>query len=193
MERSRTRVGVLGDRLKGMKLVLMGLRGSGKSTLGGRLASERGLRFIDLDERTPGELGARTVAEAWALFGEPAFREAEVRALRAAIADDPGILALGGGTPTAPGAAEIIRGFKGHAGAARVVYLRASAAVLSARLRASGMAGRPSLTGADPIGEVAAVLAARDPLYMSLADAVVDVGGKSEGEALADLAVLLAG
>lgn len=175
-----------------MKLVLMGLRGSGKSTLGGRLALEHGLRFIDLDERTPAVLGARTVAEAWARFGEPAFREAEVRALKAAIAEDPGVLALGGGTPTAPGAAEIIRGLKGQVGTVRVVYLRASAAVLGARLRASGMAGRPSLTGADPIGEVAAVLAARDPLYVSLADVVVDVGGVSEQESLADLAALLA-
>src|SRR5262245_23946845 len=67
-----------------MDLVLMGLRGSGKTTLGQRLADRYELRFVDLDRRTPGEFGVRTVAEAWAKYGEAAFREAEVRALRKA-------------------------------------------------------------------------------------------------------------
>src|SRR3954471_181193 len=95
-----------------MNLVLMGLRGSGKSTLGRRLASKYRLRFVDLDERTPGYLGVRSVSEAWTKYGESSFREAELRALRAVIAEEPNILALGGGTPMAPGAEEVVRGLK---------------------------------------------------------------------------------
>jgi shikimate kinase len=176
-----------------MDLVLIGLRGSGKSTLGERLAQRHKLRFVDLDVRTPAEFGVRSVAEAWATYGEAAFREAEVRALGRAIAEDPDILALGGGTPTAPGAEDMIRALRGPPGAprSRVVYLRAPAEVLAARLEAGGVTDRPSLTGEDPIREIGAVLAFRDPLYRDLADDIVEVGALSEREALQALAVIL--
>src|SRR3954471_2792839 len=95
-----------------MNLVLMGLRGSGKSTLGRRLASKYRLRFVDLDERTPGYLGVRSVSEAWTRYGEAPFRQAEVRALRAVIGEDPEIVALGGGTPLASGGEQLVRGLR---------------------------------------------------------------------------------
>jgi shikimate kinase len=174
-----------------MDLVLMGLRGSGKSTLGRRLASTYRLRFVDLDERTPGLLGVRSVSEAWTKHGEAAFREAEVRALRAVIAEDPDILALGGGTPMAPGVRGLVSGLKSESDArSRVVYLRADAPVLRERL-AGKMAGRPSLTGGDPLGEIEAVLAVRDPVYCALADQVIDVGELNEDESLALLVGIL--
>jgi shikimate kinase len=176
-----------------MKLILMGLRGSGKSTIGRRLAERHGLAFIDLDDQTPGVLGAASVAEAWSRHGEAAFRVAEVAALRAAIEEDPAILALGGGTPTAPGAAEILAGLRTPQGdRPRLVYLRAPAAVLAGRLAAGGVAGRPSLTGADPIGEIGAVLAARDPLYRRIADEVLDVSDLDTEAICAALERLLA-
>lgn len=176
-----------------MHLVLMGLRGSGKSMLGARLAARHRLRFVDLDQRTPGILGVRSVAEAWNRYGEAAFREAEVAALREVIDEDPEILALGGGTPMAPGGADLVRSLKEPAGASRprVVYLRADAATLARRLRESGVADRPSLTGTDPINEIAQVLAMRDPVYLALADAVVETGRLDLEGALRELDSML--
>ena len=156
-------------------LVLIGLRASGKSTLGVQLAARTGRAFLDLDERTRLDLGAHTVREAFEERGQAAFRAAEARALRAVIGEvnrgSPGIIALGGGTPTAPGAEALLRAWQREG--ATLVYLRAPAAVLAKRLRAA-LGDRPSLTGADPIDEIEAVLAQRDALYMALADAVVD-------------------
>jgi len=87
------------------------------------------------------------------------------------------ILALGGGTPTAPGAEALLRA---RAPGWKIVYLRAAAEVLSARIREGK--GRPSLTGGDPAEEVGEVLERRDPLYLALADEVIDVGaGDAEG------------
>jgi len=175
-----------------MKLVLMGLRGSGKSTLGRMLAQRRGLRFVDLDARTPAILGSGSVAEAWARHGEAGFRVAEAAALRGVIQEDPDILALGGGTPTAPGAEQLIQELKGPPETSpRLVYLRATADQLADRIRAGGLLQRPSLTGTDPISEIEAVLAARDPLYRQLADAVVEVGDLDIAGALAALDALM--
>jgi shikimate kinase len=174
-----------------MNLILMGLRGSGKSTLGHRLAAKHRLHFVDLDQRTPGYLGERTAAEAWLKYGEASFREAELRALHAAIAEEPDILALGGGTPMASGAEEVVRGLKSPSDTfSRLVYLRASAPVLRARLEGK-MAGRPSLTGGDPLEEIENVLAVRDPVYRALADEVVEVGELTEHEALLALDQIL--
>jgi shikimate kinase len=166
-----------------VKLILMGLRGSGKSTLGRKLSERTGLAFVDLDEMTAARLNAGSVAEAWAKHGQAAFRVAEVEALRAAVAEDVGILALGGGTPTAPGALEVLRGLK-RVEPPRIVYLRATAAALEARLRRTDVSTRPSLTGKDPVAEIADVLAVRDPAYRELADLVLEVGGMSEAGAV---------
>jgi len=176
-----------------MDLVLMGLRGSGKTTLGERLALRHRLQFVDLDRRTPGLLGLGSVADAWSTYGEALFREKEVEALRAVIAEDPNILALGGGTPLAPGAEPLIKSLKSPApNRSRLVYLRATARALRRRLGPQGMQGRPSLTGRDPLDEIEEVLAARDPLYRALADEVLEVGDLSEREALDALTAIRA-
>lgn len=157
-----------------MNLLIIGLRGSGKTTAG-RLAAQRlSLPFVDLDDLTPVVLGHRTVRSAWDACGQDAFRRAETVALASAVTRDQRVIALGGGTPTAPLAADLIEHERAQ-GRARVVYLWAPASVLRARL-ASSLGDRPSLTGVDPLEEIEAVLAARDPLYRRLADAVVDAG-----------------
>jgi len=167
-------------------IVLMGLRGSGKSALGPRLAERLGRPFIDLDAVTVAYLGEGTLRELWDRHGEARFRQAEYRALvnQAFPRTNPGpVVALGGGTPTAPGAADFLRNARAR-GLCVTVYLRAAPETLRARLATADNTDRPSLTGADPLGEIDAVHAARDPLYRELADAVVETDGLDEAAAL---------
>src|SRR5690349_2822005 len=105
-----------------MIVLLIGLRGSGKTTIGRTLAERLSLSFADLDDLTVKALGATTVSEAWRTHGEAAFRRAEATALKIRITTDSQVLALGGGTPTAPGAGDVIRAAQKQG--ARVVYLR---------------------------------------------------------------------
>jgi len=149
-------------------LLLMGLRGSGKSTIGRELARRQQRAFIDLDDRTCALLGVASASEAFATLGQSAYRDAETKALKAALDQSGAIIALGGGTPTAPGAADLIRA-AAAAGRAVAVYLRCTPAELRARLTGRIDARRPSITGADPLDEIEAVFAQRDPLYQSLA------------------------
>ncbi len=160
-------------------IVLMGLRASGKSTLGAALANRLSRPFVDLDDRTLALLGVPTASEAWDRLGEPAFRAAEVRALHGALATPGQVIALGGGTPTAPGAAELLRGAQNT----RLVYLRCQPHVLRERLSRSGGPGanRPSLTGKDPLAEIDTVFAQRDPLYRSLATHVIESSASPTG------------
>ena len=162
------------DHAPARTIALIGLRGSGKTTVGRRLASRLALPFIDLDTRTPGFAGEASVAEVFAKQGEAAFRRAETRALDAALREPASVLALGGGTPTAPGAAEALRRAR-DAGTVIIVYLRADGAALRSRLANASHEHRPSLTGKGTLDEIEHLLAARDPLYLSLATHVVEV------------------
>lgn len=171
-------------------ILLIGLRGSGKSTLGRELADWLGLGFADLDDLTLRSMGFASVKEAWAQAGEAAFRAAEAQSLRDAIGaceEQGGVIALGGGTPTAPGAEVCIRGSD-----AVTVYLRGEPSLLKARLSGGASDDRPSLTGGDPVAEIETVFARRDPMYSALADRVLELRAQEEpDETLARLVGLL--
>jgi shikimate kinase len=167
----------------GRSLVLVGYRGAGKSTVGAMLAARLGVGFVDTDalvERLTGE----PVAKLFASGGEARFREAEVKALEALDAARPCIVATGGGAVITDRGRRAIRGL------GTVVWLRASAAVLSARIAGSD---RPPLTGLSAEAEVEALLEARAPLYASLADAIVDAGERPAVEICDDLQQLWRG
>lgn len=167
------------------RLYLLGLRGSGKSTLGRRLALALQCPFVDLDDVTTRVLKQATAADALRLLGEPAFRDGEAAALRDPSVLSAGVVALGGGTPTGKRSAQLLA--DQQLAGARLIYLRAEASTLRARLATTNLATRPSLTGADPLIEIEVVLARRDPLYLEIADEVVQVDGMSEDAALAKL------
>lgn len=159
--------------------------------MGRALAHALARPFVDLDDATAALMNATSAAEAIGSQGISAFRLAETRALGNALkCVTPQVIALGGGTPTAPGAADVLRAAK-H-GQARMIYLRAQPATLQTRLRQSDTTTRPSLTGASVIDEVPVLFAQRDGLYRDLAAHTMDIDTMDEPQALASLRLLIA-
>ncbi len=81
------------------KAVLIGLPGSGKSTIGRRLAKALGVGFLDTDAAIEQRTG-RPIAEIFATDGEREFRRIEEEVVRAALTEHDGVLSLGGGAVT---------------------------------------------------------------------------------------------
>jgi shikimate kinase len=157
-------------------LILLGLRGSGKSTIGAIVASRLGTPFADLDDRTAA-LGGAPCAELLRTHGQEAFRRIELRALQAELArveprNAPAVLSLGGGTPTLE-ASRLLLATARDRGLSRLVYLAAGADTLRQRLRGTDLATRPALLGEDPLAEIDRLLADRDALYRELADQTI--------------------
>lgn len=156
-----------------MHLVLIGLRGSGKTTAGRSTANLLHRPFIDLDDRASAVCGVDP-ATCFATRGEEAWREAEASALLEALAEPtPSIIALGGGTPTAPGAEQALDAARAE-GIARIVWLDAAPDVLAARIAHDQ--ARPPLTDLDPLAEMKEIDARRRPLFERLADEQLDTG-----------------
>lgn len=153
-------------------LLLIGLRCSGKTTLGLATARSVTCPFEDLDQRVLQALDCATVTQAFERHGEQGWRTAEGQALREAMQQpDARVLAVGGGTPTAPGAAAAMREAQ-RAGWLRVALLHPGPRELARRLTAH-RGDRPRL-GADDADEVARLCHQRLPLYRSIADITVD-------------------
>ncbi len=154
-------------------IVLLGLRGSGKTTLGRVLSLRLGCPFTDLDERVRARLGLPDLASAFRHLGEPAFREAERAELEAYLANasGPAVLALGGGTPTFAASRELLESARNQ-GRVKLVLLDAAPAVLGARVAATP-GDRPLLVGASYSEEAQILSERRVPLYRELAQCAV--------------------
>ena len=162
------------------RIVLIGMRGAGKSTLGRALAARLSRPFVDIDELI-GELAGRPADVVLARDGEPAFRALEERALRLAAGRAGAVVATGGGSVLhADAFASLARG-------ARVAWLDAPPEVLLARASAHP---RPPLTNLPPLDEIRAVLARRAPLYRAAADFIIQVGPGAPDPILALLSTL---
>ena len=155
------------------QVILIGYRGSGKSTIMAAVARALGVPAKDLDALIEQRVGT-SIAAMFATQGEQAFRAVEAEALRAALAAGPAVIATGGGVVELAANRECLGACSGV-----VIYLQAAAEVLAARLAADD-GGRPSLTGAGVVAEVASVLERRDPWYRAVADAVVGVDAPVE-------------
>ena len=163
-------------------LILIGLRASGKSTLGALLADSLSVGFVDLDDVTSALLKADGAGAAIATHGINTFRDAEAKALESVLAQSNQVIALGGGTPTAPGCNAMLEKCT-----SRVIYLRALPTTLQDRLKATDNTDRPTLVGSGVIDEVQTLFDQRDNLYRSLAESVIHTDGLSQDSAMAAL------
>ena len=149
------------------RIFLIGPRGSGKTSLGTVLAQKLGFSFTDTDDLVRAEAGL-DVAGIVAVEGWEGFRRRESVALRSA-ARLRSVTATGGGMVLDPAN----RAFMRTSGL--VLYLRVPLEELHRRLTADLKPGqRPSLTGKEPLEELAGVLAEREPLYREAAHIIVE-------------------
>lgn len=153
------------------KAVLVGLPGSGKSTIGRRLAKALGVGLLDTDVAIEQRTG-RSIADIFATDGEQEFRRIEEDVVRAELADHDGVLSLGGGAVTSPG---VRAALAGHT----VVYLEISAA--EGVRRTGGNTVRPLLAGPDRAEKYRALMAKRAPLYRRVATMRVDTNRRNPG------------
>ncbi len=155
------------------RVLLVGMMGAGKTTVGSLLAERLGWVFVDSDAEILARSG-RSVAEIWRAGGEAAFRAEEAAALAGALdRREPTVFGIAGRAVLDPANRELIRRSR------PVVWLRADPATLAARV--GDGSGRPLLDG-DPAGNLRRLDTERRALYAGLADLVVDVDGLDPGE-----------
>ena len=163
------------------KAVLIGLPGSGKSTIGRRLSKALGLTFLDTDAEIERRTG-RTIAEIFGTDGEPGFRRIEEEVIRAALHDHEGILSLGGGAVTADGVRDALAGHT-------VIYLEISAA--EGVRRTSGGTVRPLLAGPDRAEKFRTLMSERVPLYRRVATIRINTNRRNPGAVVRTIIGLL--
>jgi shikimate kinase len=153
------------------KAVLVGLPGSGKSTIGRRLSKALGVSLLDTDMAIEQRTG-RTIADIFATDGEAEFRRIEEDVIRAALNEHDGVLSLGGGAVTSPG---VCAALAGHT----VIYLEISAR--EGVRRTGGNTVRPLLAGPDRAEKFRALMEKRIPLYQRVATIRVDTNRRNPG------------
>lgn len=153
------------------KAVLVGLPGSGKSTIGRRLAKALDVNIYDTDNGIETAAG-RTIADIFAADGEPEFRRIEESVIRQALDQQDGVVSLGGGAVLTPGVRESLAGHT-------VVYLEISAA--EGIRRTGGSVVRPLLAGPDRAEKYHALMSQRVPLYREVATIKVNTDRRNPG------------
>ena len=148
-------------------IVLVGLMGSGKSTIGRRLASRLGMRFADADDEIEKAAGM-TISDIFARFGEDHFRDGERRVIARLLTGKPLVLATGGGAFMHDETRALIQA------SSLSIWLDADIATLVNRVSRRGH--RPLLKGRDPAEVLGDLAAVRNPVY---AEAHLRVGSAS--------------
>lgn len=166
------------------RIALIGLRGAGKSTLGQRLAAERGCLYVELDREIERESGL-PLSELFSFYGQAGYRRLERRCLDRLIADGSEmVLAVGGGLVAETETFQVLLAN------CYTVWLKATPEEHMTRVIAQGDL-RPMADNDEAMEDLKRILQARDPLYR-MADAVVDTSGKTVEQSLAALRELAA-
>lgn len=138
-------------------LVLVGLPGSGKSTVGKLVAEALGAKVIDIDGLLVREMGM-PIQQIFGMVGEARFREMERDAVKAAQGGDPCVIVPGGGWAAQPGQLEAAKQ------SCLTIYLKCPPA--TATKRSEQGEARPLLAGVDPEQKMRALLQEREPFYL---------------------------
>ncbi len=160
LSRRKSHQGLTIDR----PIVLVGMMGAGKTTIGRRLATALGLRFHDADVEIETAAGM-SVAELFAMHGEESFRQGEAKVIARLLSGNPVVLATGGGALISPATRALVRE------RALSIWLRAELDTLVRR--ATRRPTRPLLKKGDPRETIARLLAERTPHYAE-ASLIVD-------------------
>lgn len=144
-------------RLGSRAIALVGMPGSGKSSIGRRLAPRLDLPFVDADAEIEAAAGGMSVADIFAKHGEAEFRSLEARVIARLLDEGSAVIATGGGALLNEGTRALIRE------RAVSVWLQAEIPVLMRRVRRKN--DRPLLQGMDPETTLKKLLAEREPLY----------------------------
>ena len=145
-------VAALGSRM----VVLVGMMGAGKSTIGRRLAVRLRLPFVDADTEIEAAAGM-SIPEIFEIHGEPHFRDGEARVIARLLEGGPAVLATGGGSFMREETRRRV-----HEKAVSI-WLKADADIIMRRVRRR--ADRPLLQTADPAATVGRLIAEREPIY----------------------------
>jgi len=146
----------LANKLAEKPLVLVGMMGAGKTTVGRRLASRLGRQFIDSDEEIE-RAAQMSIPEIFEQRGESEFRAGEMRVIARLLKEKDIVLATGGGAFVNPETRALVKA------EAVSVWLKADVDVLFERV--SRRANRPLLQTADPRGTLEKLVADRYPIY----------------------------
>ena len=165
------------------RIVFVGLRGAGKSTLGQLLAERLQVPFLELDRVVEQENGM-SLGEMFEMFGQEAFRRSERTALEATLSKYPAfVMATGGGIVAEPSTYELLLTF------CLTVWVRASPEEHMQRVIKQGDL-RPMANSVGAMDDLQAILRSREPLYAK-ADIVLDTAGKTARQSLDELQALL--
>lgn len=145
-------------------IVLVGMMGAGKSTVGRRLATRLHIPFFDADHEIETAHAGMTIPEIFSGYGEPYFRDGEAKVIARLLEGGPCVLATGGGAFMREDTRNRIRD------KAVSVWLQADGDVIFKRVKRR--ADRPLLQTADPAATIERLIAERSPVYR-LADLVV--------------------
>ncbi|HEV2670576.1 MAG TPA: shikimate kinase [Gemmatimonadales bacterium] len=158
-------------------LVLVGLPGAGKTTVGRLVAERMQATFVDIDSILIRKEG-KPITMIFAEKGEAAFRDMERKEVEVALAAEPAVIVPGGGWAAQPGALEAARahGF--------VIYLKARAELAAGRAAPSGT--RPVLMGDDPVEQMRELVKTREPYYAQ-ANATVQTEAKTPDQLAAEV------
>ncbi len=162
-----------------MNVVLVGYRGTGKSSVAQRLASELGLRVVSLDAELQHHAG-QTIPEVVQALGWPGFRDLEEEMVRIFTAQDGQVIDCGGGV------IEREANFASLRAAGPVIWLKAAVPTVVARIQGDNQ--RPSLTGTKSFtDEIQEVLERRTPLYRRIAHYETDTDGRTIEDIAAEI------